>query len=155
MEFKLLSQCSSVIPQLAQIWRKELGQAWLPDIDVDKVEAKLKEHTNSQKIPLMYVALIESLPVGICSLRYNDGIWHHASPWLGSLVVSSNCQRQGVGTGLVRCVTKKVTLLGFNKLYLFAFDKGVLEFYSKLGWSVCGKDYFRGHSVTVMQYPLL
>lgn len=97
LEFKLLSQCPTVIPQLAQIWRKELGQVWPPDVDVAKIETKLKEHTNSQKMPLTYVALIESHPVGVCSLRYSDGIWPHASPWLGSLVVSSDFQRQGVG----------------------------------------------------------
>lgn len=106
-------------------------------------------------MPLTYVALIESHPVGVCSLRYSDGLWLHASSWLGSLVVSSNFQRQGVGAGLVRCVTEKATLLGFSKLYLFAFDKSVLRFYGKLGWSVCGQDYFRGHPITVMHYPLL
>lgn len=52
-------------------------------------------------------------------------------------------------------MTEKATLLGFSKPYLFAFDKSVLGFYGKLGWSVCGQDYFRGHPITVMHYPLL
>jgi len=44
-------------------------------------------------------------------------------PWLGSLVVSSEYQNIGIGSLLIQTTIDKAQRMGFEKLYLFAFDK--------------------------------
>ena len=93
-------------------------------------------------------------PVGMCSLRENDGIRPDLTPWLGSLVVSPAYQKQGIAPLLSEATQQKAKDLGFKKIYLFAFDPTIPDFYSRLGWSVIGIDEFKGHTVTVMEFHL-
>ena len=49
---------------------------------------------------------------------------------------------------------EKAQQMGFEKLYLFAFDKTIPDYYQRLGWNVIGSDNFKGHPVTVMHIGL-
>ena len=74
---------------LAQIWHQVLRSIWVPDIPI--------EHLNDDSIPLTFVAFFNDKPVGMCSLRENDGIRPDLMPWLGSIVVAPDYQKQGIG----------------------------------------------------------
>lgn len=40
---------------------------------------------------------------------------------------------------------------GFRKLYLFAFDPVITNYYQRFGWKKIGCDEFKSHTVTVME----
>lgn len=91
----------------------------------------------------------------MCPLRDNDGIRPGITPWLGSLVVDPDYQRQGIAKQLMDATKQKARELGFNTLYLFALDPAVSDYYARQGWQKIGMDVFREHPVTVMQIDLL
>lgn len=149
-----LKHHSDCIPELAKIWHEVLGQIWLPDVPISRVEENLRNHLNTEQLPLTFVALQENKPVGMCSLRVNDGIRPELMPWLGSLVVCPSHQKQGIAKQLINRTKKEAQILGFKTLYLLAFDSTIPEYYCRLGWRPIGMDELKGHPVTVMEIML-
>lgn len=154
IKIDFLKNHPSCIPRLAEIWHEGLGKIWLPDVPVEGVIERFSDHLNNDKLPITFIALYGNKPVGMCSLRENDGIRPDIKPWLGSLVVDSKYQKQGIGKMLIDAIKNKAEELGFDKLYLFAFDSTIPEYYSRLGWSTIGMDNFRQHPITVMELIL-
>jgi N-acetylglutamate synthase-like GNAT family acetyltransferase len=150
----LLKNHSHVILELATIWHQVLGRIWVPDISIERVHARFQEHLNDNQLPLTFVAFCNDKPIGMCSLRGNDGIRPDLTPWLGSLVVHPDYQRTGVAPKLMHAVKLKARQLGFNQLYLFTFDPTLPTYYAKLGWGHVGVDKFKEHAVTVMNTAL-
>lgn len=149
-----LSKHQNTIPDLAKIWHEGLGKNWLPDVAIERVQQKFQEHLNEDKLPLTFVAFHDEKPVGMCSLRVNDGIRPDLMPWLGSLVVDPGYQKQGIAKELINAIKAKAIQLGFKKLYLFAFDPTLPQYYEQLGWEIIGMDKFQHHPVTVMEIYL-
>jgi predicted N-acetyltransferase YhbS len=142
------------IPRCAEIWHEVLGKIWLPEIPVERVILRFTEHLNEDVLPITFVALDGGKPVGMCSLRDNDGIRPDLAPWLGSLVVAPEYQSQGIGTMLIDKTKQKARDLGFELLYLFAFDRTIPNYYERLGWKKIGMDKFKGYPVTTMEIAL-
>jgi predicted N-acetyltransferase YhbS len=105
-------------------------------------------------MPLTFIALDNDTPVGMCSLRENDGIRPDLIPWLGSLVVDPAFQKQSIGKMLMDMTKQKARTFGFETLYLFAFALTIPNYYERLGWEKIGMDKFKGHPVTVMETAL-
>ena len=105
-------------------------------------------------MPITFVALHDNKPVGMCSLRENDGIRPDLVPWLASLVVDQHYQKQGIAKKLIDAAKAKATELGFKTLYLLAFDLTIPHYYASLGWHEIGTDELLGHPVTVMEISL-
>ena len=82
---------------------------------------------------LLLVAVYDDRVVGSVMAGY-DG--HRG--WLYSVAVSKLFQRQGIGRALVREAELRLIALGATKinLQIRAANKGVIEFYSRLGYSV-------------------
>ena len=150
----LLKNNPKHIPQLAAIWYDVLGSVWLPDVPIERVITKFSGHLNDAKLPITFIALDDDIPVGMCSLRENDGIRPDLMPWLASLVVDPKYQKQGIAKMLIDTTLQKTKNLGFQKLYLFAFDPTIPNYYSRLGWGKIGVDEFNSHPVTVMEINL-
>lgn len=142
------------INSLASIWRDVLGKIWMPDKPIELVQATLKTHLNDQELPITFIALVGDKPIGMCSLRENDGIRPDTTPWLGSLVVDPSYQNRGVGKMLIDTVKETAVRFGFEKLYLFAFDATIPDYYTRLGWEKIGMDEYNLHPVTVMEIEL-
>ena len=142
------------IPELASIWYQVLGSIWSPDTSLEKVIKRFEEHLNDQQLPLTLVAFLDYKPIGMCSLRVNDGIREDLSPWLGSLVVHPEYQRQGIAVKLIDAIKQKAKLLNFKELFLFTFDPTLPEYYAKLGWIDIGIDNFQNKKVTLMKVML-
>lgn len=155
MYIDLLKNCPATIPRLAQIWHQTLGSIWSPDVPIARVGQNYQNHLHENNLPLTFVAFQDNKPVGMCSLRENDGIRPDLKPWLGSLVVDPDYQKQGIARQLMRATKQKALELGFETLFLFAFDPTIPDYYARLGWQKIGMDVFRGHSVTVMQTDLI
>lgn len=106
LKIELLQNNLDAIPELARIWHEVLGSIWLPDVPLKVVEQRFLEHANADKLPMTFVAFDGKMPVGMCSLRENDGIRPDLMPWLGSLTVRPEYQSQGLGRRLIE-VTKE------------------------------------------------
>ncbi|HGF1596936.1 TPA: GNAT family N-acetyltransferase, partial [Legionella pneumophila] len=87
-------------------------------------------------------------------LQLNEDIRPDLGPWIGDLVVDPKYQKQGIGKILVDAAVEKAKELGFEKLYLFALDPTIPEYYRRLGWKKIGMDEFKSHPVTVMEISL-
>jgi GNAT superfamily N-acetyltransferase len=116
IKIDLLKKHPNTIPTLAHIWHEVLGKIWVPDISVERVIARFADHLNDQALPITFVALDGDLPVGMCSLRENDGIRPDLIPWLGSLVVDPKYQKQGIGRMLIDMTLLKAKERCFKKL---------------------------------------
>ena len=154
IKIDLLKNHPNAIPRLAQIWHEVLGRLWVPDVPIERVEQNFLKHLNDQTLPLTFVAFHDDTPIGMCSLRENDGIRSDLMPWLGSLVVAQSYQKQGIAKKLMTVTQQKAGELGFKKLYLFAFDPTIPNYYATHGWEKIGIDEFKGHLVTVMEITL-
>jgi len=154
IKIDLLKNHLKAIPALTKIWREVLGQVWIPAVSIEQVEQKFLQHLNDQTLPLTFVALHNNIPVGMCSLRENDGIRPDLMPWLASLVVAPSYQKQGIAKKLMDVTKQKALELGFEKLYLFAFDPTIPDYYARHGWKKIGVDEFNDHPVTVMEISL-
>lgn len=99
---------------------------------------------------MAYVALLDDQAVGIACLRETDGIRPGVAPWLGSLVVHPEYRGQKVGEALINTVKDQARNLGYQILYLLAFDPTIPDWYARLGWKHIGDDKLFGHRVSVM-----
>lgn len=151
LEIKLLVQCPEHIPSLAQLWFDEIGRHWIPNASLEHAEKTYTAHMNSERLPLTLVAVLNGKPIGMASLRENDGIREDLTPWLGSLIVHPDYRRQGVGEELINLVKDRARQMGFEKLYLLALDPGIPEWYKRLGWTYIDTDKLYHHPVTVME----
>lgn len=92
--------------------------------------------------------------VACYSLQFDDGPRPDLFPWFGDLSVKKEYQRQGIGKMLLDVAALKAKELGFEKLYLFAFDPTIPKYYEHLGWKKIDMDEFKSHPVTVMEVTL-
>ena len=127
IKIDLLKNHPEAISPLAQIWYQVLGRIWVPDVSIELVKQRFIEHLHDDSIPLTFIALFNDTPVAMCSLRENDGIRPDLIPWLGSLVVDPNYQKLGIGEKLINATKEKATQLGYEQLFLFAFDPIIPE----------------------------
>ncbi|HAU0263899.1 TPA: GNAT family N-acetyltransferase [Legionella pneumophila] len=148
-----LKHYSDCIPELAKIWQEVLGKIWMPEIGIEEIESLYYEELN-QDMPFTYIALYDEVPVGSCTLQLNEDVRPDLGPWIGDLVVDPKYQKQGIGKMLVDVAVEKAKELGFEKLYLFALDPTIPEYYRRLGWKKIGMDEFKSHPVTVMEICL-
>ena len=153
IKIDLLKNYPNTIPALAHIWHEVLGKIWMPGIGIEEIESLYHEELEHD-MPLTYIALYNQIPVGSATLELNGGIRADLRPWLGDLVVDPKYQKQGIGKMLVDVAVLKAKELGFKKLYLFAFDSTIPEYYKRLGWKKIGMDEFKSHPVTVMEVEL-
>lgn len=154
IKIDLLKYNTQAIGPLASIWEEGLGKRWSPEVSIEQCKQTYAMHLNADNIPLTYVALDDNTPVGMCSLRENDGIPSAFGPWLGSLVVTPSHQHQGIGRLLIDSVVQKARQLGFEKLYLFTLDPTIPAYYERLGWVKIGQDHYKHHPVMVMSLVL-
>lgn len=59
-----------------------------------------------------------------------------------------------IGKQLMHITMQQAYQMGFKRLFLFVFEKDLLEYYQRLGWNVIGVDNFKGHPVIIMDISL-
>lgn len=150
VKIDLLKNHPETIPTLAALWHELLGKTWMPELSYDIIESLYYDELK-QDMPLTYIALCDNRAVGSCTLQLTDEINPTLGPWLSDLVVDHQYQHQGIGTMLAKTVIAKTQQLGFNKLYLFAFDHRLTEYYGRLGWKEISMDVFKSHPVSIME----
>jgi ribosomal protein S18 acetylase RimI-like enzyme len=113
---------------VAAIWREVFpnNPPWnIPERDIEKKLEVQRE--------LFFVAEIDTALVGTAMAGY-DG--HRG--WVYYVTVRPEHQRKGIGEALMRHVETELKKLGCHKLNLQvrSSNKGVIEFYKKLGYNI-------------------
>lgn len=153
IKIDFLKNHPEVIPELSSIWHQGLGKIWMPEIGIDVIESLYYEELK-QDMPLTYIALDGEISVGSCTLQLNDEVRPDLGPWVESLVVDPKYQKQGIGKMLLNITVEKAKELGFEKLYLFAFNPTIPAYYQHLGWKKIGMAEYKSHPVTLMEIGL-
>lgn len=153
IKIDLLKNHPDVIPELSNIWHELLGKIWMPEIGIEEIESLYYEEMKLD-MPLTYIALDGEISVGSCTLQLTDDVRPDLGPWVESLVVDPKYQKQGIGKMLLDVTVEKAKELGFEKLYLFAFDPTIPAYYQRFGWKKIGMAEFKSHPVTLMEIGL-
>jgi len=154
IKIDILKNHPNAIPELAHIWHEVLGKIWFPELEVQEIESLTYDELNHQDETTSFIALCGEIPVGFCTFKLKEEFRPDLGPWLADVVVAPKHQKQGIGKMLVDVAVMKAKELGFEKLYLFAFDPTISEYYKRLGWKKIGMDEFKFHPVTVMEMIL-
>jgi GNAT superfamily N-acetyltransferase len=91
-------------------------------------------------LPQSFVALEDSLPVGMGTLKLDD-LWSRKdlNPWLSSLYVVPEFRGRGIGNVIVSQIIERSRGLGFKSLYLFLGQRQperLERYYIAGGWEV-------------------
>lgn len=149
-----LSELSQLVG-LCAWWAFKTWGKYNPSYTLTKRIESFAQHCNTEQIPLTVLYLNEDgLPLGMASLRDNDGIRPDLSPWLGSVYVDTLYRGKGIGARLVREIENIARQLGHETIYLLTYEESLPDWYTRLGWKEIGKDSCHGNPVTVMQIDL-
>jgi predicted N-acetyltransferase YhbS len=154
IKIDLLKNHPHTIPALSNIWHEVLGKIWFPELKIQEIESLTYDELNHQDETTSFVALYDEIPVGFCTFKLKEEFRPDLGPWLADVVVAPKHQKQGIGKMLVDVAVMKAKELGFEKLYLFALDPTIPEYYKRLGGKKIGMDEFKSHPATVMEIGL-
>ena len=154
IKIDLLKNHPDAISALAHIWHDVLGRIWFPELTIQEIESFTYDELNHQDEITSFVALCDEIPLGFCTFKLKEEFCPDLGPWLADVVVATKHQKQGIGKMLVDVASLKAKELGFKKLYLFAFEHNIPEYYERFGWKNIGVDKFKSHPVTLMEIGL-
>jgi GNAT superfamily N-acetyltransferase len=134
-------------------WHHEQWSYLNPGKSLQKRIDDMQGYLNDTFIPTMYVAMIDSVPIGSAAIVALDmDIRLDLTPWLASVYVVPKHRNRGFGSALVAHVMRRAKRQGVKRLYLFTPDQE--HFYVHLGWKRLEKVSYRGTEVTIMSAPL-
>lgn len=143
-----LDEHLDAIPALAR-WHHAEWSAITPHLSVADRAAGFTARARRGSIPTAFVALVDSVVVGMACLVACDIPSHcHLTPWLATVLVSPEHRRQGIGTALCARATEEARQLGVSSLYLFTFDRQ--RWYRSLDWSEVEDTTFAGRAGAIM-----
>lgn len=154
IKIDFLKNHSDAIPELAHIWHDVLGKIWFPELTIQEIELLTYDELNHPDETTSFVAIYDEIPVGFCTFKLKEEFCPDLGPWLADVVVNTKYQKQGIGKMLVDVAVRQAKERGFKKLYLFAFDPTMPEYYERLGWRKIGMDEFKSYPVMVMEMEL-
>lgn len=151
IKIDLLKNHPDAIPELAHIWHDVLGKIWFPELTIQEIESLTYDELGHPDETTSFVALCDEIPVGFCTFKLKEKFRPDLGPWLADVVVAPKHQKQGIGKMLVDVTVRQARERGLKKLYLFAFDSTIPEYYERLGWSPICMAEFQLHPVTLME----
>jgi GNAT superfamily N-acetyltransferase len=106
----------------------------------DLVLRAYRDRAGNAGIPLSLVAVADTMPVGMVTLKLDDlQSRRDLNPWLSSLYVMPEYRRRGLGASLAETVMADARERGFTEIFLFLGqrEQRYLErYYAKRGWAV-------------------
>jgi GNAT superfamily N-acetyltransferase len=150
MEFELLADNEEAIPILAGWYYREWGYL-SKENNLENVTVKLQAYLNTDKIPLIILAVENGEILGACQLKYREmDIYPEKEHWLGGVYVAVNHRGNRVSEKLINKLVSIAIEFGVQKLYLQTQrpDGGL---YSRLGWQPIERVNYHGVEVLVME----
>jgi len=149
IEFDFLAQRKQYLPQLARWYFDEWGEL-TQAASVQSVEGRLQEYLNSDKIPLIIIAVDSGELAGAVQLKFREmTIYPDKEHWIGGVYVGEKYRGRKLATTLVDRAIVLAQEMGVKELYLQT-KKMNGGLYRKLGWKVIDKVVYRGTEVVVM-----
>lgn len=157
LRVELLKNCPEAIPVLAE-WIYEDWHSYDSSLTREKLIQGMNHRLNDDRLPLTFVALRDSAPVGIISLKnrvppefsdLDDG-----SPWGGSFHITAEERNQGLGETLATVLVTIAKRLGYEKIYFYTSNPKNVGWYTARGAEIIDERPFHGHVVTVMKFVL-
>ncbi len=134
MILSYLDEHLDAIPMLAR-WHHDQWFHVTSHLTLEDRIAGFRARARRGSIPTAFVALIDGSVVGMaCLLEHDIDSHRHLTPWLTTVLVGPEHRGKGIGTALIRRAVDGAAQLGFDRLYLFTYDKE--QYYARLGWSV-------------------
>jgi len=150
MDLEFLANKENAIPVLARWYFEEWGHLEKGNT-LDKVTEKLHGYLNTDKIPLIVLAVERGEILGAAQLKYREmDIYPEKEHWLGGVYVSKNHRGNKLAEQIIRKVVSIAGKLDVHKLYLQTENlSGGL--YTRLGWQPIEQVNYRGLDVLVME----
>jgi GNAT superfamily N-acetyltransferase len=149
MKIEFFKDNLGYIDQISDLMFKEWGYL-RKGTTIERYYDYLTDKDNTDKIPLTVVAksekneLLGFASLVICDMETNKDF----SPWISGVFVLPEYRGQGYGGLLVERLEQLASNFGFEKLYLYTFDKE--RFYLKLSWIKIKEEYYLNSNVAVM-----
>lgn len=139
-----IAQHLDMLETITEWHRKEWGNDWAEQV---------RQSTNSNKIPTIYVAIEDGVPVGTAMLLDIDMTTHpELAPWLGGVYVAPEYRKRGIAAALSRHAMFEAARMGIKQLWLYTVSARRL--YEKLGWEFHAEEDYLGERATIMKIDL-
>ena len=149
MHIDFLGEHIELVPQIAA-WQYEEWGDLTPEDSLEKRLELLRGRLNRDRVPLTLIALSGTVPVGTVALVETDLPGREdLGPWLASLLVPAELRRQGIGSALARRAVELAAELGYDELFVFAWDHH--GFYHELGWETFEMGKYGDHEISLMR----
>lgn len=150
MELEFLADNEKAIPIVAKWYYEEWGYLTEGNT-LDKVKEKLSSYLNTDRIPLIILAVEKGEILGVAQLKYREmDIYPEKEHWLGGVYVSKYHRGNRIAEQIIHRVISVAKKLEVHKLYLQTEDlSGGL--YCRLGWQPIEQVNYRGLDVLVME----
>ena len=150
MELEYLANNKKAIPILANWYFEEWGHLEKGNT-LDKVTEKLHSYLNTDKVPLIILAIEEKEILGAAQLKYREmDIYPDKEHWLGGVYVSKKHRGNKIAEQVIHKVVSIATKLMVYKIYLQTEDLSG-GMYCRLGWQPIEQVNYRGLDVLVME----
>jgi len=153
-ELDLLKNQPQTIPILAQ-WLYDEWHAYDVSLTKQKLIDSLNKRQNSDKIPITFIILKNSEPVGMITLKEQSDPEFSDFPrgalWMGSLYVVPEDRNKGFGKELLKFATVVAACLGHKEVFFYTSNSTNVPWYLKRGASIIEERSFRNHTVTIMK----
>ena len=157
LRLDVLKNCPQTIPTLAQ-WLYEEWHSFDASLTKEKLIQSLSKRLNDDKIPLTFVALKDTAPIGVISLKeqsdpeFSD--FPKGSLWMGGFQVIPEERNQGLGQELLKFAATVAKLLGYEEMYFYTSKPMNVKWYLKRGARIIVERSFRNHMITIMHMHL-
>lgn len=153
MELELLADNEKALPIVANWYFEEWGYLKKGNTLI-KVTETLREYLNTDKIPLIVLAVEGGEVLGAAQLKYREmDIYPEKEHWLGGVYVSKNYRGNKVAEKIIYKLISIAEQLGVQILHLQT-ERLCGGLYSDLGWKPIEKVNSRGLNVLVMKKEL-
>ncbi len=149
MEIKYLVDCPEALATVARWAHAERGHQNAGH-SIQEVEQFFRRRMNRDEPPITVVAVDNAEVVGMATLKVKE-LEHYPQYefWLGSVYVSEDHRRKGIGAKLVERVAEIAEGLGLGEIYLHTSLNE--EWYQKLGWQVFERIADPGRTSVIMK----
>ena len=148
-------------PACASILACWAYQEWYKDrpLDFSVVLHAYRERARHASLPQSFVALADSQPVGMATLKLDDlRSCADINPWFSSLYVVPVFRNRGIGAALIQGLLARARELGYKDLHLFLGQRDperLERYYCSRGWNIIGAPMDNdGLPTKVLRYTL-
>jgi GNAT superfamily N-acetyltransferase len=145
-------------PQMAPQIARWLYNEWNylePGASVEDWTNSIREQMYNDRIPVMFVALDKSDPIGCIALVKKDSATSmDFNPWLGAFYVTEEYRGRGVGLRLARHLIHCAKTFDIPTLYACVTDTRLINIAHRRGWNTVGEEFYKNRLVTVISLEL-